>query len=122
MADSKSPIICVTCQRPLPDGITVDDAPRHFAQTDLLPTRDGEGNFMVEAENILRYIKVVSTVTWTGSAKADTAAADYDTILELIAELAEEASRRLTLAGDALDEVYQRNKAHACLMPTEGGA
>jgi hypothetical protein len=120
MAESKSPIICVTCKTPLPDGITVDDAPRYFCQTDLLPTRDGEGNWMVEAENILRFIKVVSTITWTGSKEADIEAREYNTILELIAELADEAGRRLTLAQEAMEVVHQRNKAHAGAMSNEG--
>jgi hypothetical protein len=112
MADSHSPIICVTCQRPLPEDLKEDDAPRYFAQTDLLPTRDGDHNFVAEADNILRYIKVLSTIVWTGSDAADIESREYDTILELVAELSEEAGRRLRLADAAMREIWKRDHGH----------
>jgi hypothetical protein len=113
MAESKSPIICVTCQRSFPDDLTADHAPRYFAQGPLLPRSDDDHDFKNEADNILSFIESVSYVTRYAEEVEDE---HYKTILSLLLELSEEAKRRLALVDSAMREKWDRDhsrEAHA---------
>jgi hypothetical protein len=106
MADSKSPIICVTCKRPFPDDLKADDSPRYFAQSPLLPRSDDDHDFKNEADNILSFIESVSYVTRYAEEVEDE---HYKTILELLFQLSEEAKRRMDLVDSAMREKWQRD-------------
>ena len=114
MAESKSPIICVTCQREFLDDLKADDAPRYFAQGPLLPRSDDAHDFKDEANTIVSYIESVSYVTRYSQEVEDER---YKTILELLLHLSEEAQRRLELCDAALREIWTRDHgtdAQAC--------
>jgi hypothetical protein len=107
MAESKSPIICVTCQRPFPDDLKAEDSPRYFAQYSLLPKRDEAFEFASEVQTLCGYIKAIADALRYGDHKEvdqDT----YDTIFELVGQLSEEALRRVDLSLDAYREIEQR--------------
>lgn len=107
MADAKSPIICVTCKREFPDDLKADDSPRYFAQYSLLPKSDEAFEFTSEAQNILRYMKAISSV-WAFDNHKHVENDTYDTLFELMEGLSEEALRRVELSLDAYREIEKR--------------
>ena len=107
MAESQSPIICVTCQRSLPDDLKADDAPRYFAQSPLLPRSDDAHDFKEEATQIVRFIESVTYVTRFCEEVEEE---HYKTVLELLLQLSEEAKRRLDLCDTALRERWAREE------------
>jgi hypothetical protein len=109
MAESKSPIICVTCKRPFPEDLKADDSPRYFAQSPLLPRSDDAHDFKDEADQIVRFIESVSYVTRFTEEIEDE---HYKNIMELLMQLSEEAHRRLELCDAALREVWHRDHGH----------
>jgi hypothetical protein len=120
MSESKSPVICITCHRPLPPGTEPDDAPRYFAQSPLLPQSDSAYDFASEAAIINRYIKAISYVIHY---KGEEIPEDiYDDVFGLIAQLAEEADRRLTLAHEAMNEIWRRDHGKDAPTQQERGA
>jgi hypothetical protein len=93
MAESKSPIICVTCKREFHDDLDADNYPRYVAQYSRLPKRDEAFEFASEVQTLCRYIKAISDVMHYGDNKEieeDT----YDTIFELVGELSEEVNNQ----------------------------
>jgi hypothetical protein len=119
MAESKSPIICVTCQRSFPGDLKADDAPRYFAQGPLLPRSDDDHDFKDEATTILSYIEAVSYVTRFAPEVEEK---HYETILELLLQLSEEAKRRLELVDYAMREKWNRDPGYNAPERKEGGA
>ena len=113
MAESKSPIICVTCQRSFPDDLDADNSPRYFAQYGLLPKSDDAFDFASEVQNICRYMKAISDVMYFGDLQ-HVEQRTYDTIFELMGQLSEEALRRTELTIEAaravLDREYHREQ------------
>jgi hypothetical protein len=109
MADSQSPIICITCQRSFPDDLKVEDAPRYFVQESLLPRSDEDISFTNEALVILSYIETVSHVTRHA---AELEEEHYNDILDRLFQLSEEAKRRLRLADAARREIWKRDHGH----------
>lgn len=107
MAESKSPIICVTCQREFPDDLKADDSPRYFAQYSLLPRTEDAFDFATEAQSICRYIKAIADVLSFGEHK-EVEQETYDTIFQLVGELSEEALRRAELTIEAARAVLDR--------------
>jgi hypothetical protein len=108
MAESKSPIICVTCQRSLPDDLKSEDAPKYFSQGPLLPRSDSAHAFGSEVGSICEYIKAIADVIRYDADKEiepDT----YSTLFELVGELSEEAIRRQDLALEAMNEIWKRD-------------
>lgn len=120
MAEAKSPVICVTCKRPFPEGLKADDSPRYFAQYGLLPRSDDGENFSYEAQTILRYIRVLSAVLWQDTENMEEWKAND--LLELIQQLAEEADRRTELCREALAEVWRRDHGKDAPTQQERGA
>src|SRR5262245_29875544 len=112
MSDSQSPVICVTCQRPLPLGTKREDAPKYFAQGPLLPQSDSADDFAGEARPINSYIKAVSYVLRYSEDK-DIPEEIYREIFALIEELTSEAERRLALAHEAMHEIWSRTPEKA---------
>jgi hypothetical protein len=84
MADSQSPIICVTCQRPFPDDLKKEDAPKYFAQENIFPRSDDDHAFSNEAATMVRYIESVTYVTRYAT---EVEQQHYETILELLYQL-----------------------------------
>ena len=109
MAESKSPIICVTCHRTFPDDLNQDDAPRYFAQLPLLPRTDDAYDFGWEVNQMLGYIKAVATVLRYGENK-NVEPETYDALFGLVGELGEEAMRRLRLSTDGAREIENREE------------
>jgi hypothetical protein len=107
MADSKSPIICVTCQREFPDDLDADKSPRYFAQYSLLPKADEAFEFASEVQSLCRYINAIAEVlSWGDHNNIETRT--YDTIFELVGQLSEEALRRVDLSLEASREIDKR--------------
>jgi len=69
MSEKDSGHICVTCQRPFPDDLKVDDAPKYFGQLPLMPRTDAAHDFGSEARQICEYIKAISEVMRYGEDK-----------------------------------------------------
>src|SRR5215207_1398725 len=97
MSEKDSGHICVTCQRPFPDDLKQEDAPKYFGQFPLMPKTDAVHDFGSEARQICEYIKAISEVMRYGEDK-EIEERTYDTIFELVGELSEEAIRRQDLA------------------------
>jgi hypothetical protein len=110
MAESKSPIICVTCQREFPDDLDAEKSPRYFAQYSLLPKADDAFDFASEVQTLCRYIKAISDVMSYGDHK-EVEQGTYDTIFELVGQLSEEALRRVDLSLEAAREIERREIA-----------
>jgi hypothetical protein len=119
MSDSKSPIICVTCQRSFPEDLKAEDSPRYFAQGPLLPRSDDDHDFKDEADNILSFIESISYVTRYATEVEEE---HYKTILSLLLELSEEAKRRLALVDSAMRERWDRDHGHNAPARKEGRA
>jgi hypothetical protein len=107
MAESKSPIICVTCTRPFPDDLKQEDSPRYFAQYSLLPKSDDAFDFASEVQTLLRYMEAISSV-WSHGDHKDVEQDTYDTIFEMMGQLSEEALRRVNLSLEASRELEKR--------------
>jgi hypothetical protein len=107
MAESQSPIICVTCQREFPDDLKADDSPRYFAQSPLLPRADDAFDFASEVQRMRWYIKAIAEVTRYGENKG-IEERTYDTIFDLVGDVSEEALRRLDLSLEAMREIETR--------------
>jgi hypothetical protein len=91
MAEPKSPIICLTYQRPFPHGLKREDTPQYFAQHRTFTTEDDVAGVGTEVTMLLNYIQSVAYVTRF----ADEVPEDhYLTILELLMALGKEAERR----------------------------
>lgn len=118
MAELKSPIICVTCKRPFPDDLQVEDSPRYFAQENLLPRSDEDHAFTNEATVILSYIESVTYVTRYATEVEDE---HYKSILDLVLQLSEEAKRRLDLVDAAMREKWNRDHSKAFSSQKERG-
>jgi len=114
MAEAKSPITCVTCQREFPDDLKADDASRYFAQYSLLPKTDDAFDFATEVQSLCEYIKAISDVLRYRDHK-EIEEKTYNTIFGLVGELSEEASRRTELtietARAVLDREYRAEQA-----------
>jgi hypothetical protein len=121
MSDSQSPVICVTCKRPLPPSILHDDSPRYFAQLPLMPQSDSAHDFTGEARQINGYIKAVSYVLHYAE-EAEIPDEIYREIFALIEQLSEEADRRLNLADEAMREIWQRDHGKDAPTQAERGA
>jgi hypothetical protein len=106
MAEARSPIICVTCQRSFPDDLDAEKSPRYFAQYSLLQADDAF-DFASEVQNICRYIKAIADVLSYGDHK-EVEQETYDTIFELVGQLSEEALRRVDLSLEAMREIAKR--------------
>lgn len=120
MSESKSPVICVTCKRPFPPGITSEDSPRYFAQSPLLPKSDDPHDFATEAQTIVGYVKAVANVV--AYTNKEISFRDYDTLMNLIGDLSDEAERRLQLSLDAMYEIEHRHEGHGTSTQEERGA
>ena len=107
MAESQSPILCVTCQRSFPDDLKADDAPKYFCQGPLLPQSDSAHDFASEVQRMLWYIKAISEALRYGDNK-DLEEDTYNNIFELVGEISEEALRRLNLSFEATWEIDKR--------------
>jgi hypothetical protein len=110
MAESKSPIICVTCQRSFPEDLKADDSPRYFAQSPLLPRRDDDQDFLTESVRITEFINAIGEALVFG--KKEIEDDTYNTLFDLLTELSAEALRRMRLCRDAIDETWQRDHGH----------
>jgi hypothetical protein len=119
MAESKSPIICVTCKREFPDDLKAEKSPRYFAQEPLLPRTDDDHDFKDEATTIVRFIESVSYVTRFATEVEEK---HYATILELLMQLSEEAQRRLELCDAAMREKWNRDHGYNAPERKEGRA
>jgi hypothetical protein len=108
MSASHSPVICATCHRPLPEGVTQDDAPRYFAQYGLLPERDDGEEWAYQANTIIGYMKAVSELAAMVRSSAEP---PYDDLMSLLADLSQEAERRIALCRTALENVWKREEA-----------
>jgi hypothetical protein len=97
MAESQSPIICVTCHREFPDDLDAEKSPRYFVQSPLLPKTDDAYDFGCEVQRMLGYIKAISDALRYGDNK-EVQPETYDTIFELVGEISEEALRRLRIS------------------------
>jgi hypothetical protein len=120
MADSKSPIICVTCQRALPDDLNADDSPRYFAQSPLLPRRDDDYDFLTESVRITEFINAIGeALVFSEKEISDET---YNSLFDLITELSAEALRRMKLARDAIEERWKCDHGHNDPTRQEGRA
>ena len=108
MAESQSPIICVTCKHEFPADFDGDKAPRFFAQYHMRPTASGWDGFGNEAKTITSYITAVADLI--RYADQDIEDVTYRTIFQLVGELSEEASRRLELSLDAMEIEWEREE------------
>ena len=118
MAESTSPIICVTCKRPFPDDLKAADSPRYFAQSPLLPRSDDAHDFKDEATQIVRFIESVTYVTRYSEEVEEE---HYKTVLELVLQLSEEANRRLELCDAALREIWHRDHGREATQARKAG-
>jgi hypothetical protein len=118
MAESKSPIICGTCQRNLPEDLKEEDAPKYFAQENIFPRSDEDDAFSNEATRILSFIESVAYVTRYATEEVEHE--HYETILDLLFQLSEEAKRRLELADYAMREKWNRDHGHNAPMRKGG--
>jgi hypothetical protein len=107
MAESQSPIICVTCERPLPPDTQAEHAPRYIGQYEILPRSDNGEGFANEVKTLMGYVRAVSYVTRYAEEMEED---DYEAILELIQALTEEAERRNELTRAAMEEVWKREE------------
>lgn len=107
MADSQSPIICVTCHREFPDDLEAEKSPRYFGQYSLLPKRDDAFDFASEVQNLCRYSKAISDVMSYGD-HTDIEQNTYNTLFQLVGQLSEEALRHTELTIEAARVVADR--------------
>ena len=115
MSDSTSPVICITCQRPLAPVLKQADSPRYIAQHSLLPTADDGEEFALQVQTIMGYIRAVSTAAfWADKHIGEVIS---DTLFQLIEELSAEAERRLVLAMNAMGDLWERTQNQA--TPTQ---
>jgi hypothetical protein len=106
MADS--PYICITCQRPFPDDLKQEDAPKYFAQYPIMPKTDSGDEFGNEVRILNEYITAICDVLKYGEHK-DIEPHTYQGIFQLVGELSEEAKRRQLLSLEAMDEIWKRD-------------
>jgi hypothetical protein len=69
MAEAKSPILCVMCQREFPGDLDAEQSPRYFAQNPLLPKTDDAYDFGCEVQRMLGHIKAIVDVLAFGDHK-----------------------------------------------------
>jgi hypothetical protein len=119
MSESKSPVICVTCQRPFPHDRKLEDAPKYFAQYNLLTRSDDAMSLLQETETLLRYVR---TAAWVVEPARKIAEDLPGNLNSLILDLTEEAHRHVKLAGDALEEIWDRHHGQTAPTPAKRGA
>ena len=104
MAEKEIPTYrCTSCRHPL----TAEDRQHLFASYGTAPESDDADNFIQEAQILLRYISAVADVCDAAEDKGEDIVSDLH---QLLGELADEAQRRLQLAGDACEIVWTREQ------------
>ena len=104
MADKEIPTYrCTSCLHPL----TAEDRQHLFASYGTAPKSDDVENFIQEAQTILRYISAVADICDEAEQKGEDVVSNLH---QLLGELADEANRRLELAGDAYQIVWEREE------------
>jgi hypothetical protein len=127
---ASSALHCFTCNQPLPEG----EEPAYFGQTSVNYTPDYEVERAAEdVSQFLRYAQTVNAAAWNMlqivHAKAPQFV-DYeecyldeaDSPCFLLADLVEEASRRVKTLSRLVDEKLKSERAHTAAQASREGA